>query len=329
MRVNENTTLGEIKQLPELAEVKEILLVRFPELRDDMTLKDIELSAPRYDAESLILGVNRLLEIKEEGRSLNLPMYSAEDIAASPDKAGAALTFFPGKRGAPYVVLCSGGGYILLTNLTEAFPTAAIMNRYGYNVFVVTYRTAQPALLPKPQDDLAAAVAYIETHADELGVKKGEYAVGGYSAGGHLSATWGTKKFGYRKYGLPAPSALLLSYPGVEFSKMGEPQNDFWRELVVALFGADGSVDREEFDVIPLVDAKYPPSYIWHCKDDDEIPYETVVRFDEALERCGVRHQMDSFEHGGHGRGAALHSEAEGWIEHALCFWRGKDALCL
>ena len=315
-------TLGQIKAIPELEEVKDILLIRFPVLRDDMTLQEIENSAPRYNAQSIILAVNRLVEIKQSGRSLNLPIYDAEEIAANPDKAETALTFFPGEKNAPYIVLCSGGGYVLLTNLTEAYPTAAIMNQSGYNVFVVTYRTAQVDLLPKPVDDLAAAVRYIENHAEDLEVQKGNYSVGGYSAGGHLSALWGTEEYGYKKYGLPAPRALLLSYPAVSFSHVTEANNDFVRNCLMAIFGEDWREHKDRYNIDRLVTGAYPATYLWHCKDDDEVPYATVKAFDECLEAHGIRHRMDSFEHGGHGRGAALDSEAECWIEHALEFMR-------
>ena len=298
MRVNKDHTLGEIKQIPELQEVKDILLINFPVLRDDMTLEEIGESAPRYDTGSMVMAVNRLLEIKESGLSLNLPMYTPEEIKAVPDKAGAALTFFPGEQGAPYVVLCSGGGYVLLTNLTEAFPTAAIMNERGYNVFIVTYRTGQTGLLPKPQDDLAAAVSYIETHADELGVQKGGYAVGGYSAGGHLAGSWGTEKYGFRKYGLPAPKALFLCYPGVIMSSLGDGTNEFFCALQRAVFGEPPMGDRTRYDLNLLIDGKYPATYIWHCKDDDEVPYETAVLLKMCIrDRCmSVLHAENSYQ---------------------------------
>ena len=323
MKINQDYTLSEIKKIPELEEIKDILLINYPVLRDDMTLADIGESAPRYDTGSLVLGVNRLLEIRAEGRNLNLPLYTPEEIAQEPSRSNAALTFFPGKEGMPYVVLCSGGAYVLLTNLSEAFPTAALMNQQGYNVFVVTYRVNLPELLPKPQEDVAAAIRYIESHADALKVRKGDYAIGGFSAGGHVAASWGTKEFGYRRFRLPAPGALLLCYPGIVMSVLcADTGYDLLQQMKETLFGKGTDADWKQYDINLLVDPEYPPTYLWHCKDDVEVPYESSAMFSDVLEKNGVRHLMDSFEHGGHGRGAAVNSEAECWIDHALRFWK-------
>ncbi len=40
-----------------------------------------------------------------------------------------------------------------------------------------------------------------------------DYALLGYSSGGHLAGLFGSEEYGYRNYGVPKPGALLLGYP--------------------------------------------------------------------------------------------------------------------
>ena len=46
-----------------------------------------------------------------------------------------------------------------------------------------------------------------------LGANGERYIVCGFSAGGNLTALWGTKNHGYAAYGLPKPEALFPIYP--------------------------------------------------------------------------------------------------------------------
>ena len=54
---------------------------------------------------------------------------------------------------------------------------------------------------------------YIEEHAAEFGIQPEQYAIVGYSMGGHLTGLFGTESVGYKHYNVPKPAALLLGYP--------------------------------------------------------------------------------------------------------------------
>lgn len=54
---------------------------------------------------------------------------------------------------------------------------------------------------------------YIEEHAAEFGIQPEQYAIVGYSMGGHLTGLFGTESVGYQHYNVPKPAALLLGYP--------------------------------------------------------------------------------------------------------------------
>lgn len=72
----------------------------------------------------------------------------------------------------PSVVICPGGGYEFLSS-REAEPVALSFVASGFNAFVVWYRVA-PARYPLPQQDAAAAVAYVRAHAKELHCNPGK-----------------------------------------------------------------------------------------------------------------------------------------------------------
>ena len=127
----------------------------------------------------------------------------------------------------------------------------------GISVFILYYRVKKKALYPAPMDDLARAVREVHCRAEELCVDVDHYSIWGYSAGGHLAASFGTDNMGYPKYGLPKPGALVLAYPVVTMRKeLTHLGSRSW------LMGKDVSIEQESFaSVEQHITASYPPAY--------------------------------------------------------------------
>ena len=89
----------------------------------------------------------------------------------------------------PAVVICPGGGYHFLSH-REAEPVALAFAAMGFNAFIVWYRVA-PHVYPRPQQDAAAAVAWVRAHAGETHTHPDKIAIMGFSAGGHCAASLG------------------------------------------------------------------------------------------------------------------------------------------
>jgi len=69
----------------------------------------------------------------------------------------------------PAAIVCAGGAYTGVALLHEGLDTARELEKNGYGVFVLYYRTA-PNRYPEPQKDLALAVKYVRAHADLYGI---------------------------------------------------------------------------------------------------------------------------------------------------------------
>ena len=119
-----------------------------------------------------------------------------------------------GKRH-PVAIICPGGGYRRVCSFVEGLPFARKLNAMGYSAVVVHYRCGKKNPYPVPQEDLARAIRYVMDHKDRWNLEMENYSLWGASAGGHLAASFGTDAMGYKKYNLPKPGTLILTYPVV------------------------------------------------------------------------------------------------------------------
>ncbi|MCD7819293.1 MAG: alpha/beta hydrolase, partial [Lachnospiraceae bacterium] len=189
------------------------------------------------------------------------------------------------------------------------------------NVFVLCYRTAQNGLLPKPTEDLAACIRTILRNAEEWEVNTANYAVGGFSAGGHLAASWDTDNEGYVKYQLPKPGVLFLSYAMFSLRELYEDQTaDIIRHIMCGETYTEDDLRR--VDILENMSENYPPVYIWQTREDEQVLYKNFEWMTTKLQSLAIPYRAKSVEHGPHGIGCGLHTEAEGWIQEAMDFWK-------
>ena len=221
----------------------------------------------------------------------------------------------------PFAILVPGGGYAMVCSFIEGVPIAKKLNEKGISVFILYYRIRKKAKYPAPMDDLARAVKEILENADRYHLYKENYAIWGASAGGHLAASFGTPNMGCRKYGLPAPGAIVLAYPVISMDQAigHKGSHDF-------LLGKDADKALEdETSIEKHIDAKYPKTYIWCSKSDKTVPYENTLRMIRELEKNNVKVRSMICENVDHGVGPATGTEAEGWIDQAAGFWLKEE----
>ena len=211
----------------------------------------------------------------------------------------------------PAIVICPGGGYEFLSE-REAEPIALRFLPEGFNCFVVWYRVA-PNRYPLPQQDVAAAVAWVRAHAEETHTDPDRIAVMGFSAGGHLASTFATH--------YPAelrPAFQILVYPVISMDETITHSGS--RENLIGKNPSKALIDYYSNE--KHVNAESPRAFIALSDDDRAVPVENSLRYYKALHRYQIPVSLHIYPTGGHGWGynesfrfkKAVHDELSDWL---------------
>ena len=326
--VSRHTRFGDVLRLPGLAPFKNQLLLGPKGSPQNpfyarLTIGQLERMTPAWRHADLVSGLEFARQEAAAGQLRSLPLYTPEELREDPTRAKASLLFLPGKPGAPYAIIAPGGAYINVAITVEGLPVGARLHEAGYHVFLLQYRCGRRGQLPKPFQDMQAALRYITAHAEALQVRPTDYAVFGFSAGGHVAASTGTLNFGYSAIGLPKPACIVLGYPLVSLEERNMAVNSFlqlymgrtWRSTLPPTY------------ILDHMDKTYPPTYLWQCRDDEILPFHgNGLAFSKRAKELGVECRFRPVDKGGHGMGVALNSEAQGWLEEAIAFWEAHQA---
>ena len=91
------------------------------------------------------------------------------------------------------VVVVPGGGYQHLATEKEGTSFAEWLNARGVAAFVLKYRLGPKYHHPVELEDAQRAIRTVRANAAEYGIATDHVGVWGFSAGGHLTATAGTR----------------------------------------------------------------------------------------------------------------------------------------
>jgi acetyl esterase/lipase len=226
------------------------------------------------------------------------------------------------------VVVAPGGGYQHLAMEKEGTAIAAWLNARGVAAFVLKYRLGPKYHHPVELEDAQRAIRMVRANAAEYGIAADHVGMWGFSAGGHLTATAGTK-FDAGSAGSAdvverqgsRPDFLILAYPVIT---MKEPDahpgsrkyllGDDPDPALVKSLSAETQVTRET-----------PPTFLFATTEDKTVPVINSVMFYEALVKAGVPAEMHIFQHGGHGAGlAAANPELSVWPDLVIKWMRER-----
>lgn len=206
------------------------------------------------------------------------------------------------------VIILPGGGYGGHALEHEGAQPAEYFTGMGVAAFVLHYRLpANGYRHPVPLQDARRAVRVVRANAAARGLDPARIGMMGFSAGGHLTATAGTRF----EEGDPAasdpvervssrPDFLILCYPVISFDPeithegsvrnlLGDQANDpSMRELL-----------SNERHVTPQT----PPAFLFHTSEDRAVPAANSLRFYDALRRHGIAAEMHVYQSGPHGVG--------------------------
>ena len=273
-----------------------------------------------WNAQDMADGMNHLYGQAQKGQVLH-EIYTDEEKAADPSKKLTGLAALPVEKKSRFVLVIAGGGYGAVCSMVEAYPVIKAINEAGYAAFSLHYRVGKAALHPNPVDDVAAAIRYILKNADALNVDGSDYAVMGFSAGGHLAAMFGTEQEGYAKYGLPKPGAVILCYPVIT---MGEKTHPGSAKRFLGDKAADPA-EQDKYSADKLVTAAYPPAFVWQFDSDSLVPVDNSRMMAEALKDNGIPCEYVTYPGTLHGAGIGTGTACEGWLDKALAFWKKQS----
>jgi len=237
----------------------------------------------------VVSAINHMIDEVNDGKTIFYSFYTEQQKRADPAKESTGLFFFRGDPGAPFAIVCPGGGFSYVGSLHEGFPYALELSKKGYNAFVLKYRvggTGDSQLTATR--DLAAAMSYIFKNAAMLGVSTKDYSLWGSSAGARMVANIasnGTARFGSDD--LPKPSMVVIAYTGHStFSK-----ND-------------------------------PPAFVMVSEDDRIVDVAIVDRRVRDMRSAGIEVEYHKYRNAGHGFGLGVGTDAAGWMDDAIRFWK-------
>ncbi|MCX8116808.1 MAG: alpha/beta hydrolase [Desulfobacterota bacterium] len=265
-----------------------LILLRVEDIQHlDMPLSKIGSLMPYHShvlPERVVKALNLMINEVREGKTIFYDFFTDQQKQMDSSKKDTGLFFFRGKPGAPFAIVCPGGGFSYVGSLHEGFPHAFELSKRGYNAFVLRYRVGDGL---RAKEDLAAAISYIFKKAEmfEVGVKN--YSLWGSSAGARMVgniASKGTADFVGHE--IPKPRIVIIAYTGdTSFSK------------------------------------NFPPAFIMVSEDDRIVDVSVVDRRVENMRNAGIKVEYRKYKNAGHGFGLGVGTDAEGWIDYAIRFW--------
>lgn len=234
------------------------------------------------------------------------------------------LKFYPAPSGqrSRFALICPGGGYECVMSSIEGKPIAQALNERGYSAFVLRYRCRARAKYLTPLVDIARAVREILANADAYNVETQDYAVFGFSAGGHLAAMFGVQALGWGKFNLPRPGVLVLSYPVVT---MGAKTHEGSRKNLLDNAPIKAEINR--CSVEKQANSHYPPTFVWCGDSDKTVDPDNSKMLADALESHHVQHMLRIYPGVDHGVGLGKGLSCENWLDEAIAFWKSQESV--
>lgn len=169
----------------------------------------------------------------------------------------------------PFVIVCPGGGYNILSMNSEGSEIAEWLNSIGVSAAVLKYRV--PKNREGALEDARRAVRMARERSRDWNIDSQRIGMLGFSAGGHLTAACSNSE--------DRPDFSVLVYPAYLFRK-----------------------DSIELVDEIKVDAKTPPAFVVQTLDDRK-HYRSTLAYAAALDGAGVPCEVHLFAKGGHGYG--------------------------
>lgn len=237
-------------------------------------------------------------QLANNGADPRVTVYLQDDIEEGDCKG----VLRPTSR--PALIICPGGGYHHVGK-REAEPVALAFMPLGFNCFILDYSVA-PHRYPQALRELTALTDLVCRNAQDWNIDPAKIVICGFSAGGHLAASYCT--LGDRPeitdFLAPRPiAAAILGYPVISADAEIYHGGTFRNLLGVSEISRD---QTETYSLeLHVSKALTPPTFLWHTASDRSVPVANTLRYGEALGAEGIPFEMHIFPAGRHGMGTA------------------------
>jgi len=219
------------------------------------------------------------------------------------------------KKNGTAVVICPGGGYMMLAYKHEGIDLAKWFNEQGVTAFLLKYRVPrrQDQIHWEPMQDVQRAIRIVRSKADQYKIDSERIGVLGFSAGGHLTVMAGTQ---YE----------TKSYKAVDEADKLSCRPNFICPIYAAYLGNNYKDDVVELGDLVNVTEETPPTFMAVTSDDKMRGAQAALLFARLL-KFGVNAEVHVWQKGGHGYGLYKRGEAcDGW-EEDLQVWLKLNGL--
>ena len=184
------------------------------------------------------------------------------------------------------IILVHGGGWMTGAK-GMVFPLATALARKGFVVVAPEYRLIPEAAWPAQIDDVTAAVRWVASQSEQLGINRERIVLAGGSAGGHLALLATAKLQG------EVPIAAILSLFSASSLSVGRERPEKGSFDASMLVGADADADAlRAANPIEQINAEFPPVFLLHGSVDWLIDPVASVHLYEKLVELGVTTEL-------------------------------------
>lgn len=230
----------------------------------------------------------------------------------------------------PMILICPGGAYARISD-REAEPVALKFMSMGYHTAILRYSCA-PAEYPTALRELGRAIVTFRENAKDWKIDKDKIIVMGFSAGGHLAASYGV--FWNEPWlimdlnthsEMLRPNGMMLCYPVITSDKKYWHEGSF-RNLLGKQYGEEM---LEKMSLENRVGQHTPKTFLWHTCADGVVPVENSFLWVQAMCNHCIPVEFHMYEKGPHGLSLAnelsessgensyIQEECQSWVQLA------------
>lgn len=231
-----------------------------------------------------------------ENNEISTPETIIHDGILSHSQEAKLFVYLPPRNGVETaaVLICPGGGYCNLSMEHEGRLYAKWLASQGIAAIVLKYRMPN-GHYNIPLADAEEAMKIIRRKAKKWHIAPDKIGVSGFSAGGHLASTLGTKSNKKTR-----PNFMILFYPVITMkasnTHIGSRDNLLGKavdsEKLIDHFSNEKSVGNDT-----------PPTLLFLSDDDTVVDPSNSFNFYFQLKQNGISAALYIYPEGGHGWG--------------------------